>query len=115
MARLLVQLKLRLLLNALRSSRTAKISFIISTTFAVLLAVGTFVVLAGFRGKSTAVDLTAVIFTVFAFGWLIAPILVLRWTAPWTRPRWRSTRCALLRSSVDCWRLRLPVPGRWPT
>ena len=76
MARLLVQLKLRLLLNALRSSRAAKISFIISTIFAVLLAVGTFLVLASFRGKSTSVDLTAVIFTVFAFGWLIAPIMV---------------------------------------
>jgi ABC-2 type transport system permease protein len=76
MAWLLVQLKLRLLLNALRSSRTAKISFIISTTFAVLLAIGTFLVLASFRGKSTSVDLTAVIFTVFAFGWLIAPIMV---------------------------------------
>jgi ABC-2 type transport system permease protein len=75
-ARLLVQLKLRLLLNALRSSRSAKVSFIISTIFAVLLAVGTFVVLAGFRGRSTSVDLTAVIFTVFAFGWLIAPIMV---------------------------------------
>jgi ABC-2 type transport system permease protein len=76
MARLFVQLKLRLLLNALRSSTTAKISFIISTAFAVLLAVGTFLVLASFRGKSTSVDLTAVIFTVFAFGWLIAPIMV---------------------------------------
>ena len=76
MAWLLVQLKLRLLLNALRSSRGAKISFIISTIFAVLLAVGTFLVLASFRGKSTSVDLTAVIFTVFAFGWLIAPIMV---------------------------------------
>jgi ABC-2 type transport system permease protein len=76
MARLLVRLKLRLLLNALRSSRTAKISFIISTTFAVLLAIGTFLVLASFRGKSTSVDLTAVIFTVFAFGWLIVPIMV---------------------------------------
>jgi ABC-2 type transport system permease protein len=75
-ARLLVQLKLRLLLNALRSSTTAKVSFIISTTFAALLAIATFVVLAGFRGKTTSVDLTAVIFTVFAFGWLIAPILV---------------------------------------
>jgi ABC-2 type transport system permease protein len=75
-ARLFVQLKLRLLLNALRSSRVAKISFIISTAFAVLLAVGTFLVLAGFRGKSTSVDLTAVIFTVLAFGWLIAPIMV---------------------------------------
>jgi ABC-2 type transport system permease protein len=76
MARLLVQLKLRLLLNALRSSMAAKVSFIISTTFAVLLAVGTFVLLAGFRGKSTSADLTAVIFTVFVFGWLIAPIMV---------------------------------------
>ena len=66
MARLLVQLKLRLLLNALHSSRAAKISFIVSTTFAVLLAIGTFLVLASFRGKSTSVDLTAVIFTVFA-------------------------------------------------
>src|ERR1700689_5521392 len=61
-ARLLVQLKLRLLLNALHSSRTARISFIVSTTFAVLLAIGTFLVLASFRGKSTSVDLTAVIF-----------------------------------------------------
>jgi hypothetical protein len=76
MARLLVQLKLRLLLNALRSSTTAKVSFIVSTTFAVLLAIGTFLVLASFRGKSTSVDLTAVIFTVLAFGWLIAPIMV---------------------------------------
>jgi ABC-2 type transport system permease protein len=76
MARLLVQLKLRLLLNALRSSRAAKITFIVSTTFAVLLAIATFVVLASFRGKSTSVDLTAVVFTVFAFGWVIAPIMV---------------------------------------
>jgi ABC-2 type transport system permease protein len=76
MARLLVQLKLRLLLNALRSSNAAKISFIVSTTFAVLLAVGTFLLLAAFHGKNISVDLTAVIFTVFAFGWLIAPIMV---------------------------------------
>ena len=76
MARLLVQLKLRLLVNALRSSNSAKISFIISSAFAVLLAIFTFIVLAGFRGKSTSVELTSVIFTVFAFGWLIAPILV---------------------------------------
>jgi ABC-2 type transport system permease protein len=75
-ARLLVQLKLRLLLNALRSSNAARISFIVSTTFAVLLAIGTFLVLATFHGKSTSVELTAVIFTVFAFGWLIAPIMV---------------------------------------
>jgi ABC-2 type transport system permease protein len=75
-ARLLVQLKLRLLVNALRSSNSAKISFIISSGFAVLLAIFTFLALAGFRGKSTSVELTSVIFTVFAFGWLIAPILV---------------------------------------
>jgi ABC-2 type transport system permease protein len=76
MARLLVQLKLRLLVNALRTSNSAKISFIISSTFAVLLAIGTFLLLAAFRGKSTSVELTSVIFTVFAFGWLIAPIMV---------------------------------------
>jgi hypothetical protein len=40
------------------------------------IAIFTFLVLAGFRGKSTSVELTSVIFTVFAFGWLIAPILV---------------------------------------
>ncbi len=76
MARLLVKLKLRLLVNALRSSNSAKISFLISSAFAVLLAIVTFLVLAGFRGKSTSVELTSVIFTVFAFGWLIAPIMV---------------------------------------
>ncbi len=76
MARLLVTLKLRLLVNALRSSNSAKISFIISSTFAMLLAVFTFIVLAGLRGKSTSVELASVIFTVFAFGWLIAPIMV---------------------------------------
>jgi ABC-2 type transport system permease protein len=76
MARLLVQLKLRLLLNALRSSNTAKISFIVSTTFAVLLAAGTFWLLSAFRHSTYSVELTSVIFTVFAFGWLIAPIMV---------------------------------------
>jgi len=75
-ARLLVQLKLRLLLNALRSSDSVKISFIISSAFAVLLAISTFLALAAFRGKSTSVEVTSVIFTVFAFGWLIAPIMV---------------------------------------
>jgi ABC-2 type transport system permease protein len=76
MARLLVQLKLRLLINALRASRAAKVSFVTSTTLAVLLAIGTFWLLASFHGKATSVDLTAVIFTVFAFGWLIGPVLV---------------------------------------
>ena len=74
MARLLVQLKLRLLRNALRSSTPAKVSFLVSTACAVLVAIGVFVVLALFRGQSTSVDVTAVVFTVFAFAWLILPI-----------------------------------------
>jgi ABC-2 type transport system permease protein len=73
-ARLLVQLKLRLLRNALRSSTAGKISFILSTTVAGLVAIGCFIVLSLFRGQSWSVDLTTVIFTVFAFGWLILPI-----------------------------------------
>ena len=76
MARLLVQLKLRLLRNALRSSTQAKVSFIISTIFAVLVAAGTFAALAALRGHIAAVDLTTVIFTILAFGWLILPLLV---------------------------------------
>jgi ABC-2 type transport system permease protein len=76
MARLLVQLKLRLLTNALRASRPARISFIISTVFAVLVALGTFVVLALLRGSAAPVTQTAAVFTVFAFGWLILPLLV---------------------------------------
>jgi ABC-2 type transport system permease protein len=75
MARVLVQLKLRLLLNALRSSTAAQTSFIFSTFFAFVVAVGGFYVLALFRGLTASVDLTTVIFTVFAFGWLIAPIM----------------------------------------
>nr|MDQ2876296.1 hypothetical protein [Actinomycetota bacterium] len=74
MARLLVQLKLRLLRNALRSSTAARIAFLASTTCAVLVAIGAFVVLALFRGQRTSVDLTAVVFTAFALGWLILPI-----------------------------------------
>jgi ABC-2 type transport system permease protein len=74
-ARLLVQLKLLLLRNALRSSTGAKFGFIASTAFAGLVAAGTFAILALLRGHSAAVDLTTVIFTVFAFGWLILPLL----------------------------------------
>jgi ABC-2 type transport system permease protein len=74
MARLFVQLKLRLLRNALRSSRPAKISFVVSTVLACLLAAGTFAALASFRGQAIAVNLTSIIFTLFAFGWLILPI-----------------------------------------
>ncbi|MGA3150810.1 MAG: hypothetical protein ACLPN6_18775 [Streptosporangiaceae bacterium] len=53
MARLLVQLKLRLLRNALRSSTAAKVSFVVSTTLACVLAAGVFVVLALLRGHGT--------------------------------------------------------------
>lgn len=74
MAWLLAALKLRLLRNALHSSTVIKVSFLVSTLFAVLTAIGTFVVLALLRGQSASVDVTAVIFTVFAFGWLILPI-----------------------------------------
>jgi ABC-2 type transport system permease protein len=74
-ARLLVQLKLRLLRNALRSSSQAKAGFIISTIAAVLVAAGTFAGLAALRGNSASVDLTTVIFTLLAFGWLILPLM----------------------------------------
>jgi ABC-2 type transport system permease protein len=74
MARRLVQLKLRLLRNALHSSTAAQASFLTSTALAILVAIGTFVVLALCRGQSASVDVTSVIFTGFAFGWLILPI-----------------------------------------
>ncbi len=74
MARLLVQLKLRLLRNALIASTAARISFVVSTTFAALASIGVFWVLAQLRGLTASVDLTTVIFTMFALGWLIAPI-----------------------------------------
>jgi ABC-2 type transport system permease protein len=74
MARVLVQLKLRLVLNALRSSTAARTSFILSTSFAVVVAAGGFYVLSLFRGLSASVDLTTVIFSAFALGWLIMPI-----------------------------------------
>jgi len=73
---LLVQLKLRLLRNALRSSGQAKAGFIVSSIFALLLAIGTFAGLAALRGNSASVDLTTVVFTVFAFGWLGLPLMV---------------------------------------
>lgn len=75
MARILVQLKLRLLLNALRSSTGTKSSFITSCVFAVIVAAGTFVGLASLRHNGAAVDETAVIYTTFAFGWLILPLI----------------------------------------
>ncbi len=75
MAWLLVRLKLRLLTNALRSSTGAKVAFILSTILAALVAIGLFTSLATLRRNGAAVDLTAVTFTTFAFGWLIVPLL----------------------------------------
>lgn len=74
MARLLVELKLRLVRNALRSSTAAQTTFVISTLCAVVVAVGTFWLLAQLRFLTASVDLTTVIFTIFAIGWLIFPI-----------------------------------------
>jgi len=76
MARLLVQLKLRLLRNALRASTGAKVGFVVSTVFAALAAAGVFFLLAILRGSGASVDVTTVIFTVFAFGWLILPLVM---------------------------------------
>lgn len=76
MARLLVELKLRMVGNALRSSTAARVSFLISTTLAVLVAIGTFWLMAELRllSESESVDVTTVIFSIFAIGWLIGPI-----------------------------------------
>jgi ABC-2 type transport system permease protein len=74
-ARLLVQLKLRILRNALRSSSSAKASFIASTVGAAVVAVATFAGLAALRGHSASVDLVTAVFTIFAFGWLCLPLL----------------------------------------
>jgi ABC-2 type transport system permease protein len=76
MAGLFVHLKLRLLGNALRSSTAAKAGFVVSTTCAVLLAAGTFAGLAALRGQAGSVYVTTVVFTMFAFGWLILPIFI---------------------------------------
>jgi ABC-2 type transport system permease protein len=74
-ARLLVQLKLRILRNALRSSTAAKTTFILSTVFAVVVAIGTFAGLAALRGHTDSVDVVSVVFTLFAFFWLVLPLL----------------------------------------
>jgi ABC-2 type transport system permease protein len=74
-ARVLVQLKLRLLLGALRASNAARVSFILSSTLALLVAAGTFAGLAALRHNGAAVDLTAVIYTLYALGWVILPLV----------------------------------------
>jgi ABC-2 type transport system permease protein len=76
MARLLVQLKLRLLGNALRASTGAQVAFILSTVFAAVVAVGVFYLLAILGGGIAAADLTTVVFTMFALAWLILPLVV---------------------------------------
>jgi ABC-2 type transport system permease protein len=71
---LLVQLKLRSLGNALRSSRRARISFILSTTVAAVVATAVFASLAALRGQGGAVAEATAVFTTFAFAWLVLPI-----------------------------------------
>jgi ABC-2 type transport system permease protein len=75
MARLLVRLKLRLLTNALHASGRARVSFVLSTIWACIVAIATFVALSLLRGDQSGVTVAAAVFTVFAFGWLILPLL----------------------------------------
>jgi ABC-2 type transport system permease protein len=74
-ARILVQLKLRLLLGAMRATNATRVSFILSSTVALVVAVGTFAGLAALRHNGAAVELTAVIYTLFAFGWVVLPLI----------------------------------------
>src|SRR5579859_2872062 len=77
MARLLVQLKLRLLRNALRASTGAQVAFVLSTCFAAVVGAGVFYLLAILRGDGiAAADLTTVIFCLFGLAWLIGPLVV---------------------------------------
>jgi ABC-2 type transport system permease protein len=71
---LIVELKLRSLRNAVRSSRRARIAFILSTTVAAVVAATVFGSLAVLRGRAGAVDKATAVFTMFAFGWLVLPI-----------------------------------------
>jgi ABC-2 type transport system permease protein len=75
MARLLVQLKLRLLANALRASTGAQIAFILSTIFAALVAGGVFYLLSILGGGIAAADLSTAIFCLFGLAWLILPLV----------------------------------------
>ena len=76
MVGLLVRLKLRLLRNALRVSTQTAVSFILSTVVAGVVAIGLFAGLAAMRGQSAAVGVTTLVFTTFAFGWLVIPLLL---------------------------------------
>ena len=76
MARLLVELKLRLWLNALRASAGARVAFALSVICAAVVAGGVFYLLSILGGGIAAADLTTVIFSVFAVAWLIMPLIV---------------------------------------
>src|SRR6202161_2520849 len=73
MARLLLQLKPRLLRHALNSCTAARVSFLFSSYGALIVAIGVFWVLCLLRGSSASVALTSVLFTGFALGWLTLP------------------------------------------
>ncbi len=76
MARLLVQLKLRLLGNAMRASAGAQVAFVLSTTLAALVAGGIFYLLAILPGGIAGADLTTVIFCFFGLAWLVMPVFI---------------------------------------
>jgi ABC-2 type transport system permease protein len=76
MARLLVQLKLRLWLNALRASTGAQIAFSLSAISAALVAGGIFYLLSILGSGTASAEVTTVIFSVFAVAWLILPLIV---------------------------------------
>ncbi len=76
MARLLVQLKLRLLGNAMRASAGARVAFVLSTTLAALVAGGIFYLLAILPGGIAGADLTTVIFCFFGLAWLVMPVFI---------------------------------------
>jgi ABC-2 type transport system permease protein len=76
MARLLVQLKLRLLRNALRASAGAQVAFILSTVLALVIAAGVFYLLAMLPGGIAGAYLTTVIFCMFGLAWLVLPVMI---------------------------------------
>jgi ABC-2 type transport system permease protein len=90
------------------------VSFLFSTALAILVAIGTFVVLALLRSQSASVDVTPATFTAFAFGWLILPIFAFGLDStldPATLAvyplRIRPLAVGLLAASAT-------GPGRWP-
>jgi len=76
MARLLVQLKLRLLRNALRASTGAQIAFILSTLLALVIAIVVFYLLAILPSGIAGANLTTLIFCMFGLAWLVLPLMI---------------------------------------